>query len=161
MLSTPEFWVAVSFFGFLAILVYVKAPSLIIKALDDRAERIRTELEQAQKLREDAQAMLADYQRKQRDAEKEAEAIVVQAREEAERLAKETREKLAESVERRTQLAEQKIEQAEAQALKEVRAAAAELAVDAARQLIGTEFKPTAAAKLIDKNIKDLKKQLN
>jgi len=159
--STPEFWVAVSFFGFLALLVYFKAPGLIASALDKRADGIRVELEEAQKLREEAQAMLADYQRKQRDAEQEADAIISQAKDEAERLAVETREKLAESIERRTKIAEDKIAQAEAQALKDVRAAATDLAVSAAENLIVSELKKADASKLIDTNIKELKKRLN
>lgn len=160
-ISTPEFWVAVSFFGFIALVIYLKAPGMVAAALDKRADGIRTELEEAQKLREEAQAMLADYQRKQRDAEQEAEAIVSQAKAEAERLAVETREKLAESIERRTKLAEEKIAQAEAQALKEVRSAATDMAVTAAEHLISSELKKADASKLIDTNIKELKKQLN
>ena len=160
-LSTPDFWVAVSFVGFLALLIYFKAPALIASALDKRADGIRVELEEAQKLREEAQALLADYQRKQRDAEQEAEAIISQAKDEAERLAVETREKLAESIERRTKIAEDKIAQAEAQALKDVRAAATDMAVSAAENLIISELKKADASKLIDTNIKELKKRLN
>lgn len=159
--TAPEFWVAVSFVCFAALLVYLKVPALVIGALDDRANKIRHELEEAKKLREDAQAMLADYQRKQRDAEKEADAIVVQAREEAKRMAAQTRDKLAASVERRTKLAEEKIARAEAQAIKDVRVAAAELAAGAAEALIASELKQPDAAKLIDSGIKNLKKQLN
>ena len=100
MLSTPDFWVGVSFLLFIGVLIWKKVPSMITKALDDRAERISNELEEAKKLREEAQAMLADYQRKKAEAEKEADNIVAQAKSEAESYAAEAREKLAESLER-------------------------------------------------------------
>ena len=96
MLRTAEFWVAVSFVGFLAILVYYKIPALIAKALDERAAAIRKELDEARRLREEAQNLLNDYQKKHRNAGQEAEAITEQARREAEAYAKETRAALAE-----------------------------------------------------------------
>lgn len=160
-LAQPETWVLVSFLLFIALLVYFKVPGLVTKALDDRAAAIARELEEAQKLREEAQAILADYQRKQRDAEKEAEGIVTQAMHEAERFAEEARAKLQDSLERRTRIAEEKIEQAEAQALKDVRAAAADLAIAAAERLIATEVKGKKADTLIDKSIKDVQSKLN
>ena len=94
MLAMAEFWVAVAFVVFLAILVYYKVPALIAKALDDRAEAIRKELDEARRLREEAQNLLADYQKKHRNVGQEAEAIVEQARREAEALAQETRASL-------------------------------------------------------------------
>jgi hypothetical protein len=78
-LATPEFWVAAAFVGFVALVIYMKAPGMVARALDERADAIRSELEGAQRLREEAQAMLADYQRRQRDAEKEAADIVAMA----------------------------------------------------------------------------------
>jgi len=118
MLSDPVFWVAVAFVFFVALLVYYKVPGLVLGALDERADNIRNELDAAQKLREEAQALLAEYQRKQNDAGKEAEAIIEQARRESELIAAETREKMAETVERQTTMAELKIAQAEAQAVR-------------------------------------------
>ena len=112
-------------------------------------------------LREEAQAVLADYQRRQRDAEKEAEGIVTQAMHEAERFAEDARAKLQESLERRTRMAEEKIGQAEAQALKDVQAAAADLAIAAAEKLIATELKGKKADALIDQGIKDVQAKLN
>lgn len=161
MLSDPSFWAAVAFFGFIALLIYLKAPAMVGKALDDRADGIRNELEDAQRLREEAQALLAEYQRKQRDAEKEAESILVQAKAEAESLAEESKAKLSEMLERRTKLAEDKIAQAEVQALKDVRAAAADLAVTAAHTLIAEQTKGKVAAGLIDGSIEELKTKLN
>ena len=161
MLHDPVFWTAVAFAGFVLILLYAKLPSVVARLLDDRADAIRTELEEARNLREQAQSVLAEYERKQRQAEKEAEAIVTQAKAEAERLAEETRKKLEVSLERRMKLAEDKITQAEVQALKEVRIQAAEIAISAAETLIANELSAKEASSLIDANIKDLKKTLN
>ena len=108
-LAKPETWVLVSFVLFIALLAYLKVPGMIGKALDKRADAIRTELEEAQKLREEAQAILADYRRRQSDAEKEAEEIVRHAKEEAAALKVEAEKKLEENLARRTKLAEEKI----------------------------------------------------
>ena len=104
--AEPEFWVGVGFLGFLGLLIYFKIPQAVTAALDRRAETIRKELEEARRLRDEAQAILADYERKQRDAEKEAQDIVRQARSEAEAFADETRRTLEESLARRTRLAD-------------------------------------------------------
>ncbi len=161
MLESTSFWVAVSFFLFIALIVYYGAPKLIAKALDDRADAIRTELDEARRLREEAQTLLAEYQRKQRDAETEAQGIVAQAKHEAELLANEARDKLKETLERRTRLAEDKIVQAEAQALKDVRNHAAEVAVAAAGQLIADGLTKDKSASLIDDSIKGISSKLN
>ena len=161
MLKTPDFWVGISFLLFVAVLVWKKVPAMITSALDDRADRIRTELEEAKKLREEAQALLAEYQRKKTEAEKEAENIVAQAKVEAEAYATETREKLAVSLERRMAMAEQKISQAETSAMKEVRAAASELAIEAASRIIAGEVKGAKANSLIDDSIAAVKSRLN
>lgn len=160
-ISTPEFWVAVSFFGFLALLVYFKIPGMVAELLDKRADDIRNELDEARRLREEAQAILADYERKQRDAEKEVEDIINLARQEAEAFASETREKLQESLERRTRLAEEKIDRAEEQAIGEVRTAAIDVAIGAAEQIIEKKMTVTASAKLVNQSIKGLKSKLN
>ena len=98
MLGMAEFWVAVAFVLFVAILVYYKVPALIAKALDDRADAIRQELDEARRLREEAQSLLADYQKKHRNVGKEAEDIITLARREAEALGHETRESLKQRV---------------------------------------------------------------
>jgi len=159
--AQPETWVLVSFLLFIALVIYLKVPGMVTKALDDRADQIAKELEEAQKLREEAQALLADYQRRQRDAEQEAEAIVTQAMSEAENFAEEARAKLEESLERRTKLAEDKIDQAEAQALKDVRAAAVDLSIAAAEKLIAQEVGGKKAEALIEQSIKDVQAKLN
>jgi len=161
MLESTSFWVAMAFVGFVLLMLYIKIPAIIAKLLDDRADAIRSELEEARSLREQAQTVLADYERRQRQAEKEAEEIIVQAKAEAERLADETRIKLETSLERRMKLAEEKIAQAEIQALKEVRIQAAEIAIAAAGKIIADDFSEKDASSLVDSNIKDLKKALN
>ncbi len=161
LFSDPTFWVAVSFFGFLALILYYKVPHKAGEALDKRAEQIQNELEEARKLREEAQAILADYERKQLEAEQSAEEIVTHARKEAETLAEETRQSLKESLERRTRLAEEKIARAEAQAMSEVRAAAVDVAVSAAGKLISTKLDAKIADGLIDQTIQDIKSKLN
>lgn len=161
MLATPEFWVLVSFLLFIGLLVYLGIPGKVAAMLDERAARIASELDEARKLREEAQGLLADYERKRRDAEKEAEAILAQARVEAEAFIVETRQKLAETLERRGRMAEQKIAQAEAQAVKEVRAAAAELAIAAATRIIADEVQGAKADQLVDVSIANLKDKLH
>lgn len=161
MLATPEFWVLISFILFMGLLVYLKVPAKVAAMLDERAARIARELDEARRLREEAQGLLAEYQRKRRDAEKEAEAIAIQAREEAEAFAVETRQKLTEMLERRVRIAEEKIAQAEVQAVKEVRAAAADLAIATATRIIADEVQGETADQLVDASIADLRNRLN
>src|SRR5690606_343669 len=156
-----EFWVAAAFVGFVALVIYLKAPGMVARTLDERADAIRAELAEAQRLREEAQSMLAEYQRRQRDAEKEAADIVAMAKEEAESFAAESRAKLEESLARRTRIAEGKIAQAEVQAMKDVRAAAADAAIAAASALLADEVEGAKAAGLIDDGIKQLGNKLN
>ena len=161
MLQTPEFWVAIAFLGFVALLAKYKVPALIGKALDARADEIRRTLDDARRLRMEAQALLEDYRRKHGEAQKEAETIVAGARKEAETIATETRRNLVESLERRTKAAEEKIARAEAQAVAEVRTAAIEAAVNAAEKLIGSRLTSQSAGGLIDNSIADLRGKLN
>lgn len=159
--ADPVFWVMIAFFGFIGLLIYYGVPGLITKALDRRAEAIRNELDEARRLRDEAHALLADYQRKSREAENETKAILEQARRESEALAAETRRNLAESVERRTRLAEEKIARAETQALSEVRASAVENAIAAAEKILKTRATGTTAKALVDASIRDLEGKLN
>lgn len=159
--STPEFWVALSFVLFLGLVFYFKVPGKITSALDKRAEVIRHELDEARRLRDEAQAILSDYRRKHKDVEKEATDIVRLARSEAEALAAETGKKLEESLERRTRMAEEKIARAEKQAMAEVRAEAINVAIAASEQIIARKMTPTASARLVDESIKGLKGKLN
>lgn len=159
--ATAEFWVLVTFLIFMGLVIYLRVPALVAKALDKRSEEIRTELDEARRLREEAQALLADYQRKAREAEDEAKVIVEQAKREAESLAAETKKALAEGLVRRTKLAEEKIARAEAQALSEVKASAIEAATSAAERILKERVAGPVAKGLIDTSISDLKGKLN
>jgi F-type H+-transporting ATPase subunit b len=161
MLLEAEFWVALGFFVFLGLLGYLGVHRKLAKSLDDRATRIKAELDEARKLKDEAAALLADYQRKRQEAESEAQEIIDGAKAEAERLAEEAKAKVEEFVARRTKIAETKIAQAEAQAAAEVRGAAAEAAVAAAEKILTQEAKGKLAAELIAKGIEDVRKKLN
>jgi F-type H+-transporting ATPase subunit b len=161
MFEDPEFWVALAFVIFVGVLVKFGVPKMALSALDERSARIKQALDEAQRLRSEAQAVLAQYQQKRAEAEKEAQAIIVSARVEAERLAGEAKGKVEEFIARRTKMAESKIAQAEAQALADVRAAAADAAVAAAEKVLVQTTHGAAAESLIAKGISDLKAKLN
>ncbi|HMA14742.1 MAG: F0F1 ATP synthase subunit B [Bacteroidota bacterium] len=160
MLNDPTFWVAVAFVVFAALMVWkVRRPML--DALDARAERIRTELDEAQRLREEAQKALAEYKRKQRDAAKEAEDLLANARHEAELLRRQAAEDLKETLARREKAAIEKIAQAEAQALQEVRAQAVDIAIAATAKLLSENVDPQRDQSIVDQAIKDLGRKLH
>tara|TARA_R110002073_G_scaffold17367_4_gene65357 strand:- start:5254 stop:5757 length:504 start_codon:yes stop_codon:yes gene_type:complete len=152
--NEAAFWVALSFFVVIGVLIYVRVPGLVAKQLDERAKGIADEITEARRLREEAQELLASFQRRQQDAVEEAAAIIAQAKNEAKMLKKEAREEMAERLERRTALAEQRIAQAEASAAADVRAAAADLAAKAAEQLLTSSMKKADLNKLLDADIK-------
>jgi len=160
-LSTPEFWVAVSFFLFVGGVLYLGAHKKIAAALDARAEAIAKEIDEAKHLRDEADKVLADYRRKQGNAAKEAQDIVDLASREAKALAAETSRSMTEHFERRMKLAEDKIGRAEADALREVRAAAADAAVTAAQMVIADRLTPETADKFVKQGIDALKTKLN
>ena len=141
---------------FLGFVIYMKLPGMVTKSLDARSAAIAAELEDAKRLREEAQELLAGFQRRQREAETEAEAIIVQAHEEAKRIAADARAKMAEQLERRAELAERKIAQAEADATAAVRAQAADLAVAATEKLLVSELNDDAHAALIEQGATEL-----
>lgn len=161
MLLDPEFWVAVSFVIFIGILIYAGVHKTILRGLDKRSVDIQAELDEAQRLKKEAQALLEAYQRKQREAEQEAAAILAGAKAEAERLMQEAKVKMDDFVTRRTKIAETKIAQAEVQALADVRKAAADAAVAAAEKILTRTVKGAIADRLIDGGIEDMKKKLN
>jgi F-type H+-transporting ATPase subunit b len=156
-----EFWVAVAFVAFLGTLVYLGVHEMMVKFVDQRRDRIKAELDEARRLKEEAQALLAQYQRKQHEAEQEAAAIIAGAQSEAERMIAEAQAKMEEFVARRTKMAETKISQAEAQALADVRAAAAEAAVSAAEKILTQTVKGEIADGLVAKGIDEVKSKLN
>jgi len=160
-LLEAELWVAIAFAIFVLILIYVGVPKRITGALDSRSAKIKAELDEARRLKEEAQKLLAEYQAKQRQAESEAQGIIASARAEAERTAAEAKAKMEEFVARRTKLADTKIAQAEAQAIADVRAAAAEAAVQAAEKILTQSVKGKVADDLLTRGISDVKAKLN
>ena len=161
MFAEPEFWVAVAFVIFVGVLIYVGVPKLVTKALDDRAKRVQDELDEARRLKEEAQKLLVEYKAKQRQADDEAAAIIAGAKAEAERFAAEAKTKMEEFVARRAKMAETKIAQAEAQAVADVRAAAADAAVSAAEKILTDSVKGKVADDLLARGISDVKTKLN
>jgi F-type H+-transporting ATPase subunit b len=155
------FWALVALLIFIGVAIYLKAPRTVTDALDKRAEAIRAELDQAQKLRQEAEALLADYQRKASDATAEAAGIIDQAKREAEAIAIETGKRMEEYVASRTRLAEQKISQAETQALQEVRALSADVAIAAAEKILSARVRQGAGDALVAKSIGDVRTKLN
>ncbi|XBO41673.1 ATP F0F1 synthase subunit B [Alsobacter sp. KACC 23698] len=155
-----EFWVAVAFFIFVGIVWKVGGFNALVSGLDKRGTMIRAELEDARILREEAQRVLADYQKKRQEAEAEAAEIVRTARVEAERLAADAQTKLADFVTRRTRMAEQKIAQAEAQATADVRAAAADAAVKASEEILRKDTVSSGDA-LLAKGLAEVRAKLN
>jgi len=156
-----EFWVAVAFVAFIGGLIYLGVHEMLVKHIDQRRDRIKAELDEALRLKEEAQALLAQYQRKQRAAEQEAAGIIAGATAEAGRMMAEAKTKMEEFIARRSKMAETKIAQAEAQALADVRAAAAEAAVAAAERILTQVVKGEVADRLIVKGVDDLKTKLN
>jgi len=160
-MQETENWVALAFILFLGLLAYLGVHRKITDSLDQRQARIKGELDEARRLKEEAQALLAEFQRKGREAEKEAEAIIAGAKAEAERIAAEAKTRMEDFVSRRTKMAETKITQAEAQAVADVRSAAADAAVAAAEKILSVAAKGEVAVNLLRQGIEDVKKKLN
>lgn len=146
---------------FLIFITWLKVPHKIAGWLDQRAALISKELDEARRLRDEAHALLDDYRRRTKNAEKEAQAIIAQAKDDAVRLKEEAEKALTEMVARRTRSAENKIALAEAQAINDVRAAAANVAIAAAQEVLSARMQGNLSAQLIDKSIADIKARLN
>ncbi len=161
MFTEPEFWVAVAFVILMAVFAWLGVHRTVLTALDHRAQRIKSELDDARRLKEEAAKLLADYQARRASAEREAQEIVTNARAEAERIAAEAKTRMEDFVVRRTKTAENKIALAEAQALADVRAAAAEAAVTAASTVLSQSVRGSVADDLLAKGIAEVKTKLN
>ncbi|MGR4843617.1 F0F1 ATP synthase subunit B [Rhizobium sp. LARHSG275] len=146
---------------FLALVVYLKVPGMMARSLDDRADQIRNELAEAKRLREEAQHLLAEYQRKRKEAEAEAAHIVAAAEREAEMLTAEAKKKTEEFVANRTALSEQKIKQAEVEAMKAVRSAAVDLAIAAAETVLAKRADVKVQSELFGNAVGQVKTRLN
>lgn len=161
LFSDTSFWVLLAFVIVLGVFARAGVHKMMASGLDKRANRIADEINEARKMREEAQELLAQYQRKQREAESEAAAIIEQAKKDAKNLAAEARDKINAQMERRAKAAEDKIARAEAQALSEVRGRAADLAIEAAREIIRERMDTGAQNAFIEKSIAELRGKLN
>jgi F-type H+-transporting ATPase subunit b len=161
MFAEPEFWVAVGFVVLMGVFAYVGVHRTVLTALDHRSERIKAELDDAKRLKQEAASVLEQYKARSASAEREAQEIVASAKAEAERIASEAKVKMEDFVARRTKAAETKIALAEAQALADVRAAAANAAVTAASTVLSQTVKGQVAEELISKSIGEVREKLN
>jgi F-type H+-transporting ATPase subunit b len=161
MFFEPETWVAVAFVILMVLFAYLGIHRTVLTALDKRADRIKAELDDARRLKEEAAALLAEYKSKRTSAEREAEEIIANAKAEAERIASEAKAKMEDFVARRTKTAEGKIALAEAQALADVRSAAANAAVTAASTILSQSVKGSVADDLLAKGIAEVRAKLN
>lgn len=156
-----EFWVAIAFVILMGLFAYFGVHRTILKALDNRRDRISKELDDARRLKDEAAKLVEEYRTRRASAEREAQDIITSAKAEAERIAAEAKVKMEDFVARRTKTAENKIALAETQAIADVRAAAAEAAVSAASSILAQSVKGPVADDLIAKGIQDVRSKLN
>ena len=156
-----EFWVFVAFVILMGVFAYFGVHRTLLKALDNRRDRIQKELDDARRLKDEAAKLVEEYRTRRASAEREAQDIVTNAKADAERIAAEAKAKMEDFVARRTKTAESKIAQAESQAIADVRAAAAEAAVTAASSIMTQSVKGSVADDLIAKGIQDVRSKLN
>jgi F-type H+-transporting ATPase subunit b len=161
MFAEPETWVAIAFVILMGVFAYLGVHRTLLKALDNRSQRIKAELDDARRLKDEATKVLGDYKARRAGAEREAEEIIASARAEAERIATEAKAKMEDFIARRTKTAESKIAMAEAQALADVRAAAADAAVEAASVILSKSVKDKLADDLLTKGIAEVRQKLN
>ncbi len=161
MFFDPETWVAIAFVILMVVFGYLGVFKSAMTALDHRAERIKAELDDARRLKDEANKLLGEYKARRASAEREAQDIISSAKAEAERIAAEAKTKMEDFVARRTKTAESKIAQAEAQAVADVRAAAANAAVTAASTILSQSVKGPVADDLLAKGIADVRQKLN
>src|ERR1700710_381635 len=161
MFYEPETWVAIASVILMAVCAYPGIHKTVLKALDHRAERIKAELDDARRLRDEAEKLLAEYKARHAKAEAEDQDIIASDQDEAERIAAEAKTKLKDFVARRTKTAEGKIALAEAQALADVRSAAANAAVAAASTILSQSVQGSGADDLLARGISEVREKLN
>jgi F-type H+-transporting ATPase subunit b len=161
MFAEPEFWVAVAFVILMGVFAYLGVHRTVLTTLDHRRDRIKAELDDARRLKEEAAKVLEQYKARRASAEREAEEIITGAKAEAERIASEAKAKMEDFVARRTKTAENKIALAEAQAVADVRSAAADAAIAAASTILSQSVKGEVADDLLAKGIQDVRAKLN
>ncbi|HWE46631.1 MAG TPA: ATP F0F1 synthase subunit B [Caulobacteraceae bacterium] len=161
LLQDAEFWVGAAFVLFIALLIWVGVPKALGGMLDARAQKVRDQLAEAERLRREAEQLLASITKEREAAEKTAADIIANAKEQAKRLKAQAKIQLEEQIKRRAEMAERKIAQAEAQAAAEVKAAAADLATELAERVLTTRLATTGSDPLVDRAIKDLPAKLS
>ncbi|WP_319798537.1 ATP F0F1 synthase subunit B [Nitrobacter sp.] len=161
MFAEPETWVAIAFLILMGVFAYVGVHRTVLSALDRRSARIKAELDDARRLKDEATKLLADYRARHASAEREAQDIIASAKAEAERIAAEAKGKMEDFVARRTKTAESKIALAEAQAVADVRSAAADAAVAAASAILSKSVKGQVADDLLAKGVSEVRAKLN
>ncbi len=160
-LKNTDFVVLIGFIVFIGVLLYFKVPSLLMGLLDKRAEGIRSELDEAKALREEAQALLASYERRQREVQEQADRIIAHAKEEAVVAGEQAKADLEKSITRRLAAAEDQIASAQASAVKEVRDRAISVAIKAARDVVAKQMTAKDATKSIDDAIAEVGQKLH
>ena len=160
-LANTDFVVTLGFLVFIGVLLYFKVPSMLTGLLDKRAEGIQAELDEAKSLREEAQALLASYERRQREVQDQAERIIAHAKEEALLAGEQAQADLEKSIARRLAAAEDQIASAQAGAVKEVRDRAIAVAIEAAREVVAKQMTAADAAKTIDEAIAEVGQKLH
>lgn len=155
------FWAFVGLLIFLAIMVYMKVPGMMAKGLDARGDKVRADLDEAKRLRDEAAALLEEYKKRRIQAEADAQDILAAAKRDAETMTADAKAKTEEFVKRRTAMAEQKIAQAEADAVNAVRSSAVEIAIAAAGKILGGKADPKLQAELFRQSLGDVKSRLN
>ncbi len=155
-----SFYALIAMIIFFGILIYMKVPKMLVGGLDSKIAKIQEELDEAKRLREEAQAQLAEYERKRKSAQSEADEIIEAAKEDAKIIAQEAKEALDELINRRTKSVEEKIAQAEAHALAEVRERSVDVAINAARNILSEQM-AAKGDELIEKSIKEISTKLN
>ncbi len=161
MFEDPETWVAIAFVILMAAFAYMGVHRTVLTALDNRAGRIKAELDDARRLKDEAAKVLSEYKARRAGAEREAQDIIENAKAEAQRIAADAKTRMEDFVARRTKAAEGKIAMAEAQALADVRAAAADAAVAAASTILSQSVKGSVADDLLAKGIAEVRAKLN
>lgn len=157
VLMTDTFWAFIGLVLFLALVGYFKVPNLVIRSLDERAKRIKDELDEALRLREEAQELLAEYQRKRSEAEQDAQEIIAAAEHKVEAIIAEARMEVEKYIKNRNKLAEQKIAQAESEAIRMVSLSSIDLAISAAREIMAKELDSEKMDLLIQKTLIKMK----
>jgi F-type H+-transporting ATPase subunit b len=161
LIQDPTFWVATAFIAFIIVLIYLKVPLTLGAQLDKRAEKIKADLDEAEALYKEAQDLLAAFQKKQRDAAKEAEIIIDYSKAEAQRILEQGRARLSETLERREQLAKDRVAQAQVAAISEFRVRTVDIAMDATQKILIKELVETKSDSIIDTATKELSIKLH